>query len=1179
MCSLLNINWKDIELKMAIEFQLSKIALPDHPCQRCPSSEWITKQGMPSYCARCKHPYPKYVYTSEEEQRLYQIANQSLNDKDYDFALERFHQYVQAYPKNPDGMIGLLLSTYKISYELDQVSGSYIPKNHDIQLPPNLDKEVLFKDAMQTYKTLGDDEACHHWQALAVKLNDTIRAYNLFIKDAKPCEIFISFKHTIEDSSRPGTYVESEDVHFAQQVYDHLLTLGFNEQSVFFSKIDNKQYTGDFEAKIYYKLQTAKQLILIGSSQEYLDSPWVKNEWSRYLMMMKQGQKHPESLVVLVKDPNQLIQKMDTRLKKFNLLDLNDSQSISLVGKIIKQNQEKILGFTPLMSPIALESLMNQSETIEEEAKFLKSKSTIRYQKNNVTDFEKIEVNRLEIEWSNRNLSKVKLIATKLNQDFPNNATALKYLFMLEAKIDSLDSLESLTWMNDKEDLQTLFNYLTALSYAERTPLIQRLMTMSILALQHRLPLVYPLISFFLLTDQLLADQTILTEYTQSLHQYLMNQPDFSLFEIYTNHDKKEVTEKNLPLYFNVLGKINQDLASSVSLKYLIRILKYNASILDQPFPYHIFKRVLFFELNRLIKSEDFSTKTSQIILQIGSYLIKDRVAFELHHLMIRHCIRIRKFNEADTFVQQLHLLGEQEEFLEFYRFLIEQRVESLQAVLMNRPDLDNAIFDSVANRLLSSDHRILAQQWLAFQEMYQRVTVTNHDILESKNNQKDYLQTIRQNGQLRWQYKPGLLVKNIEGTISLSGQAIVSNEFFEALPSTPRTVTLGQGTTLIFTGSYRFSYPINWHIQPGVFWIDGEQTFQINTPLTFKMPEGSTSDSLFIKIRFLDLQHMANLGDAYSLNQLAIINAIGLEKEEDLYLIPSIQKNVTTLMLTQNLVEAKSWFSKGKSQHVFIPIIVKSMIDIPLKATASLMLVLSGKPFAPKDKILTLLKQAKEDYFPEAMNNLAYFYFFGEGVEKNVEIAAELWMKAIERGESFSETALYNAVLIHQELLNNEKIKEFILLYKKEVFKAKEVLEKSEKEKEVNTVQTEVTASPKETKEAEKTPEVDLWIKLEDENKTIAKETFAKLVDRHLQGDEEASLLLAEVVRRGFRYAPANVSKALNILEVSCLRGHQPSCKTFISLVREGVNQKVMQPSQELKTRVLTIQKALQKD
>ena len=1164
---------------MANEFQLSKVVLPDHPCQRCPSSEWITKQGMPSFCARCKHPYPKYIYSSEEEKQRYQLANQSLNDKDYDLALERFHQYVQAYPKNPDGMIGLLLSTYKISYELDQGSGTYIPKNHDIQLPPNLDKESLFREAMQTYKVLGDDEAFHHWQALGVQLNDTIRAYNLFIKDAKPCEIFISFKHTIEDSSRPGNYVESEDVHLAQQVYNHLLTLGFNEQSVFFSKIDNKQYTGDFEAKIYYKLQTAKQLILIGSSQEYLDSPWVKNEWSRYLMMMKQGQKHPESLVVLVKDPNQLAQKIDDRLKKFNLLDINDPQMISSIGSIIKQNQEKILGFTPLMSPIALESLMNQSETIEEEAKFLKSKSTIQYQKNLVTNFEKIDVNRLEIEWSNRNLSKVKLIATKINQDYPNNATALKYLFLIEAKIDSLDELESLTWMNDKEDLQTLFNYLTALSYAERTPLIQRLMTTSILALKHRLNLVYPLISFFLLTDQLILDQAILTEYIESLHQYLLNQPDFSLFEIYTNYDKKEVNEKNLPLYFSVLGKINDDLASSVSLKYLIRILKFNSTILDQPFPYHIFKRVLFFELNRLVKAEEFSTKTSQIILQIGSYLIKDGVAFELHHLMIRHCIRIGKFSEAEAFVQQLHMLGEKEEFLEYYRFFIEQRVESLQGVLMNRPSIDPATFEAVANRLLSGDDRLLAQQWLSFQEMYQRVSTTNEEIQLSDKTQKDYLRTYRQRDQFYWQYKPGLFLKNFEGAISLTGRAILNNDFFDALPPSPRTFKLGQGTTLMFKGSYRFSFATTWYIQPGVFWIEGEQTFQLNTPLIINLPEGSETESFFIKLRFLDLQQMANLGDPYSLNQLAILNILGLDKEENRHVIPSIQKHVATLVLTQNLADAKSLVSQSKSHQLFLPLIVKVMIDIPLKATSSLMLALSGKPFTPKAKIITLLDQAKEDYYPEAMHNLAYFYFFGEGVEKNIEIAADLWMKAIERGGSFSETALYNAVLIHQELLNNEKIKEFILLYKKEVFKAKEVLEKSKSEVVVDVTQPKITEPVKESKDLEMNFEDDLWIKLNHDKKVIAKETFAKLLDRHHQGDGEASLLLAEVLRKGFRYAPADLTKSLNILESACLKGHHASCRKFISLVKEGINQKLMQPSEALKLRILDIQKVIHKN
>lgn len=1167
---------------MANEFQLSKVVLPDHPCQRCPSSEWITKQAMPIYCARCKHPYPKYVYQSEDEQRLYQLANQSLNDKDFDLALERFQQYVQTYPKNPDGMIGLLLSTYKISYELDHVAGSYIPKNHDIQLPPNLDKETLFKDAMITYKALGDDDAFHHWQALAVKLNDTIREYNMFIKDARPCEIFISFKHTIEDPTRPERYIESEDVAFAQQVYDHLLSLGFNEQSVFFSKIDNQQYTGDFEAKIYYKLQTAKQLILIGSSETYLDSPWVKNEWSRYLMMMKQGQKHPESLVVLVKDPHQLAQKIDARLKKFNLLDLNDSQTMSSVAKIIKQNQEKILGFTPLMSPIALESLMNQSETIEEEAKFLKSKSTIQYQKNQVTDFEKIEVNRLEIEWSNRNLSKVKVIATKLNQDYPNNASALKYLFLIEAKIDSLDALDSLEWMNDKEDLQTLFNYLTSLAFAERTPLIERLMKTSMLALQQRLPLVYPLISFFLLTDQLLSDSSIITKYVDSLRQYLMNQPDFSLFEIYTNYDKKEVTEENLPLYFNVLGKINQDLASSVSLKYLIRILKFNASILDQPFPYHIFKRVLFFELNRLTKATEFSAKTAQIILQIGSYLTKDQVAFELHHLLIRHCIRIQQHIEAEAFVQQLHMLGEKEEYLESYRFLIDHRMQSLTGAFMGHRPLNDDVFDAVANRLLSSDHRVLAKQWLAFHEMYQQVNAIDQDMLSSEKYQKDFIRMIRQNGQMGWQYKPGLFLKAFEGAIAFKGDAIVSHDFFAALPSVHnRTMKVGQGTTLMALGTYRFPYATKWFIQPGVRWVEGTQTFQVNTPMVFELPQESNGGALLIKVRFLDVCQMANLGDARSLNQLAILHMIGIENEEDCFNIPSIQKHVGTFLLTENIGEAKTWLAEAKSHMVYKSILAKTMIDVPLKATTSLMLSLSGKPFPPKARVITLLQQAADTFLPEAMHNLAYFYFFGEGVEKNIELAAELWMKAIERGESFSETALYNAVLIHQELLHVEKIKEFILIYKKEVFKAKEVLDKSQKEKEIAVKDTTILKINKEPPE-EKVMDnefSDVWVKLDHENKVVARETFAKLMDLHHQGNGEASMVLAEVVRRGFRYASGDLQKSLLIIETACFKGHQPACKTFLSLVREGINQQTMQPTDDLKNRVLKVQKELKKD
>jgi hypothetical protein len=68
-------------------------------------------------------------------------------------------------------------------------------------------------------------------------------------------------------------------------------------------------------------------------------------------------------------------------------------------------------------------------------------------------------------------------------------------------------------------------------------------------------------------------------------------------------------------------------------------------------------------------------------------------------------------------------------------------------------------------------------------------------------------------------------------------------------------------------------------------------------------------------------------------------------------------------------------------------------------------------------------------------------------------------------------------------------------------------------------------------------------------------------------------------VVRRGFRYARGDFQKSLLIIETACFKGHQPACKTFISLVREGINQQTMQPTDDLKNRVLKVQNELKKD
>jgi TPR repeat protein len=384
-----------------------------------------------------------------------------------------------------------------------------------------------------------------------------------------------------------------------------------------------------------------------------------------------------------------------------------------------------------------------------------------------------------------------------------------------------------------------------------------------------------------------------------------------------------------------------------------------------------------------------------------------------------------------------------------------------------------------------------------------------------------------------------------------------------------------------MFRGDYQFAHPLTIHLHPGVKFIEGDQTFIIRTPIQISIKKGEDSDVLLMKIRLLDTFQLAKLGDADAMNRFAILSAIGIERFEDFATLPDVQKQLVRFTLNQHLDEAKTWLSQSRKYHSFASLIAKLMIDVPMVSTPSLMGLLSGQLLnKPKPMTIQLLKDASEGYAPMAMHNLAYFYFFGEGVDKRVDIAADLWMKAIERGESFSESSLYNAVLIHQDLLKDGKIKDFIQLYKKEVFLAKEALQKAKEE-----AQPVVKPTVKKPVEESHTIEVTLtsddetWASLNHPNKAIAKETFAKVLDQHKSGHVHATLLLSDILVKGFQYMQADVQKALQILEESCLKGHHEACQRFMDVVKDGVKKNTLPKTEALRQRILTIQQKLKKD
>ena len=75
------------------------------------------------------------------------------------------------------------------------------------------------------------------------------------------------------------------DSTLAQDVYFQLTNDGFK---VFFAKITLEDKLGrEYEPYIFNALNTAKVMLVIGTKPEYLGAVWVKNEWSRFLALMK----------------------------------------------------------------------------------------------------------------------------------------------------------------------------------------------------------------------------------------------------------------------------------------------------------------------------------------------------------------------------------------------------------------------------------------------------------------------------------------------------------------------------------------------------------------------------------------------------------------------------------------------------------------------------------------------------------------------------------------------------------------------------------------------------------------------------------------------------------------------------------------------------------------------------
>jgi tetratricopeptide (TPR) repeat protein len=171
-----------------------------------------------------------------------------------------------------------------------------------------------------------------------------------------------------------GEYT-TKDYRDAIQLYQLLKNKGFNP---FFSEINLTGKGGeDYEAHILYALYSSDSMIIICSNQDYLQTDWVKNEYTRYLRLIDDEEKDADSLTVLFRGTP--IERIGDRRKKIQGIDLDvfgaESAVLAFVEKHsakCKQQQTKlkVAGSAPQPEIAEHKPQLNQPQIVVEDDDF-----------------------------------------------------------------------------------------------------------------------------------------------------------------------------------------------------------------------------------------------------------------------------------------------------------------------------------------------------------------------------------------------------------------------------------------------------------------------------------------------------------------------------------------------------------------------------------------------------------------------------------------------------------------------------------------------------------------------------------------------------------------------------------------------------------------------------------------
>lgn len=243
-------------------------------CKMCGGDIELSPDKTFGTCDSCGSTMTFPKVDDEQRAAAFNRGNYFRRIGEFDKALAVYERIVQEDETDAEAHWCCALCRYGIEYVEDPATYEWIPTCHRASFDSIL-KDVDYLAALE----YSDGVTRRQYQRDAAKIAEVQRGILATSQNEEPFDVFLCYKETDAEGNR------TRDSLIAQDIYYQLTQQG---RRVFFARITLEDKAGaQYEPYIFAALHSAKVMIVVGTSAENFSAVWVKNEWSRFLALMR----------------------------------------------------------------------------------------------------------------------------------------------------------------------------------------------------------------------------------------------------------------------------------------------------------------------------------------------------------------------------------------------------------------------------------------------------------------------------------------------------------------------------------------------------------------------------------------------------------------------------------------------------------------------------------------------------------------------------------------------------------------------------------------------------------------------------------------------------------------------------------------------------------------------------